>query len=121
MTDEQIQSVFRQIELGKTSKNVVYTCCGEAFHSLFDYRKHLHFSHPEEMVSLFEEALHREKPALPTKEEVHRLANKGKKKKEKAQDKKKKRQTSKRNRDAYPVASKGDSFHLIYTPMGNKR
>ena len=121
MTEAEIQDILSQIEIGKHEHRISYSCCGEIFQSLYEFRRHLHKSHPEEMSRYFEEALHREMPAPMSREEVHRLANKGKKKKEKAQERKEKRQVSKRNRDAYPIASKGDSFHLIYTPMGNKK
>ncbi len=121
MTKEQINSILKQIESGKVDSRYVYRCCGESFLSLYDFRKHLFERHPEEMELHFEEALHRELPTKPSAEEVHRKANKGKKIKEKALKKKEEKQTRKRNHDAYPTPSKGDSFHLIYTPMGNKR
>ena len=121
MTDDDVNSILAQIEYGKSHRNANYFCCGESFLSLFDFRKHLYYSHPKEMSLFLEFALHRELPKPKSKEEIHRLANKGKKKREKAIDRKEKRQARERNRDAYPTPSRGDHFHIILTPMGNKR
>lgn len=120
MSEQEINSILDQIEEGKNVKRYVYNCCGTSFPSLYEFRQHLFTSHPDELKNIFEIHLHRE-PSKLTKEEVHKMANKGKKKKEKAIDRKEKRETARKNQDAYPTASKGDFFRLIYTPMGNKK
>ena len=121
MTENQIHNVLLQIEQGKTNRNHTYYCCDKSFLSLYDFRRHLFEYHTQEMQLYFESALHRELPNKPSKEEVHRKANKGKKIREKVLKKKEEKHIRKRNQDAYPLPSIGDNFHLIYTPMGNKK
>ena len=120
MTEEQINDILQQIEVGKEDRHATYCCCGESFDSLYDFRKHLYCSHPEELELYFEDAIHRE-PQETQKGEVHRLAKRGRKKKEAAKRRKENKKARDRNANAYPNAAKGDHFHLIYTPMGNKR
>ncbi len=120
MTGIQVKGILEQIEAGKKNRRHVYQCCENCFETLYEFRKHLFVEHPEEMKLYFEAALTGGNVVKPTAEEVHKMARRGKKIKEKALEKKEKRQARKRNQDAYPSASKGDHFHLIYTPMGNK-
>ena len=121
MTDEQIHSVLEQIEAGKENRRQTYCCCDMVFSSLYDFRRHLFLEHPRELEEYFEPALHRESPAKPTKEEIHRMANKGRKKIERTQTKIEEKKRRERNLNAYPNPAKGDYFRLIYTPMGNKK
>ena len=120
MTGIQIKNILGQIETGKVNRKQTYVCCEQVFASLYEFRKHLHEMHPVEMSSFFEVALHRELAPKPTKEEIHRLANKGKKK---IENKKKKKELKlhARKRGMLPSPKPGDHFHIIYTPMGNKR
>lgn len=121
MTGTQVKDILGQIESGKKNRRQVYHCCGNSFDSLYDFRKHLFLEHPEEMKLYFEDAFTSGKVNKPTAEEVHKMANRGKKIKEKKLKKKEEREVRERNSDAYPTASKGDFFRLVYTPMGNKR
>lgn len=120
MKGVQIKNILEQLKTGKKNRRQVYHCCGDSFDSLYDFRKHLFFEHPEELKLYFEEALTGWQQK-PTAEEIHKMANKGKKIKEKQLKKKEEKKVRERNRDAYPTAVKGDYFRLIYTPMGNKR
>ena len=121
MTGNQIKDILEQIASGKSNRKQVYQCCGCSFDSVYEFRKHLYLEHPEELRLYFEEALAGGIMPKPTAEAVHKMASKGKKIKEKAEKKKEERKVQKRNRDAYPTPAKGDSFHLVYTPMGNKK
>ena len=120
MDYNDISNIIAQIENGKQDKRFVYNCCGESFPSLYGFRKHLYEYHPEELSKYFESSLHREQPLRPTKEDIHRAANKGKKKYERELKRKELRIHNKKN-DSVSAPNKGDHFHLIYTPMGNKR
>ena len=120
MEQYEIESILSQINEGKNNRGFVYSCCGETFPSIYEFRKHLYESHPVELSDYFESALHRDPVEKPTKEEIHRMANKGKKKVEKEKIKKENRLRA-RKRDSSPTPNKGDHFHLIYTPMGNKK
>lgn len=121
LTGVQIKGILEQIAAGKMNRKHVYQCCGNSFETLYEFRRHLFLEHPEELKKYFEVALTGGNVHKPTEAEVHKMASKGKRTKENALKKKEERQASKRNRDAYPVSSKGDHFHLIYTPMGKKR
>lgn len=121
MTEEQIQDVLAQIEAGKRNRRQSYFCCGKVFTTLYGFRQHLFTDHPRELEECFEQVLHREGSALPTKEEIHKMANKGRKVKERARSKVEMKKHKERNLNAYPDRAKGDFFRLIYTPMGNKK
>lgn len=121
MTEDQIHSILEQIEHGKNNRRQSYICCGQAFPSLYDFRKHLFLEHPEELDLYFESVLHRDIAVKPTKTEIHKMANKGKKIKERARFRFEEKKRRERNLNAYPDHAKGDHFHLIYTPMGNKK
>ena len=121
MEQRNIENLLHQIQEGKIIRSYVYHCCGQEFTNLYEFRKHLHEEHPQEMSLYFEGQLHREAPSVPSRDELHKIVKKGQRIKEKERDRKEKRQASKRNRDAYPTPNKGDYFRLIYTPMGNKK
>ena len=120
MTEDQINFILEQIESGKAYRKQDYMCCDECFTSLYDFRKHLYDVHPDEMNNIFAASFHRETSEKPTKEEIHRLANKGKKKIERKRIRKELKKRAE-NRAKQPSPNTGDHFHLIYTPMGNKR
>lgn len=120
MTEQEISGILKQIENGLQDRNTIYICCGQSFPSLFEFRKHLFEAHLEEYKSHFKAVMHREKPVLPTKEEIHKIVNKRRKIKDK-QLTEKERRIRAQNRSAYATPAKGDHFRIIYTPMGNKK
>lgn len=109
MSEEEIQNLLKQIEQRKDSRKATYRCCGKTHHGLYEFRKHLFLCHPEEYSRYFSPVLHRDAPASVRGVGigVHKKA--------------KKKKGNSKNDDAYPTRCKGDYFHLIYTPMGNKR
>lgn len=109
MSEEEIQNLLKQIEQRKDSRNASYRCCGKTHHGLYEFRKHLFACHPEEYSRYFSPVLHRETPASVRGVGVG------------VHKKTKKKKGYSKNDDAYPTRCKGDHFHLIYTPMGNKR
>lgn len=106
MSDGEIQNLLKQIEQRKNTNKGSYRCCGQTHHGLFEFRKHLFECHPEEYTKHFVSELHRDAPSVIRGVGVMTS------------------RSPKRNtgpREAYLKRSEGDRFHLIYTPMGNKR
>lgn len=109
MSEDEIQNLLKQIEQRKDSRNASYRCCGKTHHGIYEFRKHLYVCHPEEYSRYFSPVLHRDAPASVRGVGVG------------VHKKTKKKKGYSKNDDAYPTRCKGDYFHLIYTPMGNKR
>lgn len=115
MEQGEIDYILSQIGRGINEKRFIYKCCKEAFPSLYDFRKHLYENHQEDYRLFFEPVLHRKPIEKLSKEELHRRISRNKRK-----PRQKKKSYSK-GRSALSAQKKGGHFHLIYTPMGNKR
>ena len=110
MSEEEILNLLKQIEHNKGKRNASYRCCGCTHHSLFDFRKHLFVCHPEEYKQYhLSKFLSQDPPTLVRGIGVS-VSKPSKRKKGSA-----------RNEYSDPAPCKGDHFHIIYTPMGNKR
>lgn len=109
MTEEEIGNILKQIIAGRGSRNASYRCCGKKYKTLFTFRKHLFECHIDEYNHHFLSELHGTAPNLVRGVGV------------KVSKKPKSKKGYVRNQDAYPTRCVGDHFHIIYTPMGNKR
>lgn len=109
MTEEEIQVILKQIEIQKDKRYASYRCCGKTHYSLFDFRKHLNECHNDEYRKIFVNVLHRSAPSTVRGVGVA-VSNSPTNKREAA-----------KRENAVPHRVKGEYFHLIYTPMGNKR
>lgn len=103
MTDEEIQIIKKQIELRRDQRKPSYRCCGKTHSGLFEFRKHLYECHPQEYSRYFVGEFHQSAPTS-----VRGVGIKTSK-------------SNKRNLPPEPKKVEGEYFHLIYTPMGNKR
>lgn len=106
MSEDEVQNLLKQIEQKKMTNKGTYRCCGKTHHGLFEFRKHLFECHPVEYNRYFVTELHRDAPT--SIRGVGIMTSK----------------SPKRNpgpREAFLERSESDRFHLIYTPMGNKR
>ena len=109
MTEEEIQVILKQIEQQRDKRHGSYRCCGKTHQSLFDFRKHLFEYHKDEYHRYFVKELHGSAPSTVRGIGIS-VSNSPTNKKEAAKREK-----------AEQTRVKGEYFHLIYTPMGNKR
>ena len=109
MTEAVVQNLYMQIEKNKGKRIVTFRCCNCTYKSLFDFRKHLFECHRQDYDRHFTKKLSQNFPTIVRGVDVSVSKNTKKKK------------SSARNEDSYLNPCKGDHFHIIYTPMGNKR
>lgn len=108
MSDDEVQILLKQIENKKASHKGSYRCCGKTHLGLFEFRKHLSECHPLEYNRYFVSVLHQRVPQRKAPKSIMGFGIK------------RIRQASSKS-ESYLPKYEGEHFHLIYTPMGNKR
>ena len=103
MSDDEVKNLLKQIKNKKASRKGSYRCCGKTHFGLFEFRKHLYECHPIEYNRYFVKALYRPAPQSVMGFGIKKI------------------ELSSSNSGSYLPQYEGDHFHLIYTPMGNKR
>lgn len=76
-----LENIKRQLEVGKTQIRTSFSCCGQAFPSLYLFRQHLFECHREAYGSLSEELFHREISKAVVKGSKRRINQRGRVKK----------------------------------------
>ena len=114
MTEIDINSLLTQIRDCVYEKDLIFHCCGQLFPNLFGLKKHLMEYHQEDYRRHFKHAIGCTNRKLKDKIDIHQKAIQGEQKLYERM-----RQVKGYDEGASPTVGLG--FHIIYTPMGNKR